>query len=222
MCGRYYISNPDDIYRKYPISRKEYVKIKPNYNISPGSDLPIILKDRNGFHVRLVRWGLIPSWAKDPRIGYKMINARMETLAKKPSWKKPLISQRAIIPANGFYEWKKDGKSKIPFVIKDSKADLLSFAGLWDIWKDNKGNIIPSFTIITAPADKNISPIHNRMPIILTKRGEEAWLNPKNKDPNFLDYVLRNDALHSLETYRVSDDVNKPINNSPELLKPFA
>jgi len=219
MCGRYYFSSPEEFFKQYSIPKKEYRDLKPNYNVAPGTEQPIILRDYKGNHLRVVKWGLIPTWAKDSKIGYKLINARLETLLEKPSWRKPFISQRALIPANGFYEWKKSDGSKFPYVIKAKDRDVISFAGLWDTWKDPNGNLIPTFTIVTAPADKTVSKIHDRMPVILTKEGENLWLDPETKNPDLLEDILRNKEEHSLVSYPVSQQVNKVANNSPELIK---
>jgi len=220
MCGRYYLSDPEGIFTQYGVPKNEYQKIEPDYNIAPGRELPVVLEDSKGRHLRMVKWGLIPSWAKDPKIGYKMINARMETLMEKPSWERPLVSQRALIPSNGFYEWKREGTKKEPFIIKAKDRELISFAGLYDIWKDSNGNLVPTFTIITAPADDTVNKIHDRMPVILTREGEEKWLDYTVKDPDLLENILSSNEDHSLESYKVSEKVNKPVNNSKDLLQP--
>jgi putative SOS response-associated peptidase YedK len=220
MCGRYFFSHPDDIFKRYDIAEEEYKKFEPNFNVSPGEKSPIILSDSKGRHVRMVKWGMIPFWAKDPKIGFRMINARMETLREKPSWRKSFISQRALVPASGFYEWRKEGSEKHPYVVKPKGKNLVSFAGLYDIWKGPDDKLIPTFTIITAPADQTVDPIHDRMPVILTPDGEEVWIDYEIKDPELLEDVLRNQGEHNLEAYPVSDKVNRTSENDASLVEP--
>lgn len=219
MCGRFFIASPDGIFDYYHIPKGEREELHPDFNVSPGEKSPVILNDSKGNHLRLLRWGLIPSWAKDPKIGYKMINARMESVRDKPSWRKPFISQRALIPANGFYEWRREGTKKQPFVIKPKGRDLISFAGMYDLWKDEKGNVVPTFTIITSPADSTVSPIHDRMPVMLSPDGEKVWLNHEVRDPELLEDTLRKQTEHDLEAYPVSDRVNSGEENDASLIE---
>lgn len=148
-----------------------------------------------------------------------MINARSETLAEKPSFKKPLQSKRCIIPADSFYEWKRiDSKTKLPMRIKLRSAKLFSFAGLWEKWNSPKGEMIYSCTIITTNSNDLMSPIHDRMPVILTPETEAQWLNPKNKNIEDLQKLLVPYEAKDMEAFQVSSEVNSPKNNSPELI----
>src|SRR3989338_1574904 len=171
MCGSYSIVPGDKFYQRFNISQA-LDSLKSNYNVKPGYMMPVI----TGKMLSLMKWGLIPSWAKDPSIGYKMINARAESVMEKPSFRKPFAKQRCLIPASGFYEWQKAGIEKLPFFIRLKSVDLFSFAGLYDIWKDARGKEISSYTIITTGPNELIAPIHNRMPVILEKESEEKWL----------------------------------------------
>ena len=195
--------------------------LTPNYNISPGSDAAVVTGADGGNQLGFFRWGLIPSWAKDSKVGYKMINARMETLTERPTWRRSLIIQRAVIPASGFYEWKREGKGKIkrPFAIRPKEGGLIGFAGLYDIWKDEVGKEVRSFSIITRPANDIVDQIHDRMPVILTREGRDVWLDNSVKDLEFLKQILRSDTDDDIKAYPVSDRVNKADNNDPELIE---
>jgi len=192
--------------------------IVPRYNIAPGQDAPVVVIENGKLRLRLMRWGLIPFWAKDPAIGNKMINARAETLAEKPSFRKPFASQRCLVLADGFYEWRKiaGSKAKIPmrFVIKDRRP--FAFAGLWDRWRNPSGGEIHSFTIITTAAGDFIRPIHDRMPIILQQDVHNQWLDPKISDAVTLSGILRSHAEGNIEAYDVGLTVNSPRNDVPE------
>ena len=178
MCGRYdIIHSVKDIADKYEVSVPDF-ELKPRYNAAPTQMLPVIIEQAKR-EMELMRWGLIPNWAEDTKIGSKMINARSETLAEKPSFKKPLKSKRCLIPVDGFYEWKAiAGKGKQPmcFTVKDT--EIFSLAGLWEIW-DRPQEIIHSFTIITTEANELVSEVHDRMPVILDEENQYLWLSKK-------------------------------------------
>lgn len=193
--------------------------IEPNYNISPGAYSPVVTHDKDGNKLEMFKWGLIPSWSKDPRIGFKMINARAETLMEKPTWRRPFLSQRAIIPASGFYEWKRDGSRKQPFAIRSKEHDLLSFAGMYDVWKDENGEEVTTFTIITKPSEGAVRSIHDRMPALISEEDREEWLDQESKDPERLKGMLLSSKDEELEAYEVSDRVNKSDNNDPGLVE---
>ncbi|GJQ59302.1 MAG: hypothetical protein SCALA701_21030 [Candidatus Scalindua sp.] len=168
----------------------------------------------------MMKWGLVPFWAKDPKIGNRMINARAETLDKKPSFRHLLKSKRCLVPGSGFYEWKRVGKSKLPHYIKLKKREIFSFAGLYDIWRDGEGSELKTFTIITTEPNSTLRPIHDRMPVILRQECEEAWLGVGSP-------ALNNDALMAMlrpypddvDVYIVSNEVNSPTNDNPQLIR---
>src|SRR5258707_8602572 len=180
MCGRYSLPDPEDIPIRFKGTRFGY-DLKPRYNAAPSEDMPVVVSDGEK-HVELMRWGLVPFWAKDEKIGYKMINARAETLSEKPSFRKALSLQRCIVPAGGFFEWKQAGKEKIPYYIHLKHQKLFSFAGLYDCWRNKDGKELHSYTIITTRPNAVVGAIHDRMPVILTKEHEETWLNPDETD----------------------------------------
>jgi putative SOS response-associated peptidase YedK len=166
----------------------------------------------------MMRWGLIPHWAKDASIGQKMINARAETITEKVSFKRLLPSKRCIVPASGYYEWQATEKGKQPYYIHADAGEYLPFAGLYDIWKIDEDKFILSFTIITTEPTVNLKAIHNRMPVILEPKAEEVWLNPDVTDPKELTPLLHPYAVKALEFYPVSKAVNRAGFESPELI----
>jgi len=188
MCGRYSLPYADDIPIRFKATRNGY-DLKPRYNAAPSEDLPVIINDGEK-HVELMRWGLVPFWAKDLKIGYKMINARAESVADKPSFRKSLSHQRCIVPASGFFEWKKLAREKTPYYIFLKNKELIGFAGLYDVWKDNEGKELRTYTIITTTPNQLMEPIHDRMPAILEKLDEDKWLNPEEKEADHLVKLL--------------------------------
>ena len=190
----------------------------PSFNIAPTQISPILI-DNGKRIIRPMRWGLIPSWAKDDKFGAKMINARIETLTEKPSYKNLLSNNRCIVIADGYYEWKQSGDHKIPYYIKDPEDKILPMAGLYDVWKNPNGNIIPTYTIITKPSQNNIAEIHGRMPVVLPLDSIDEWLKNKNRHSNeLLKHV--HEASSQLKKYPVSTLVNSVRNNSPKCIIP--
>lgn len=194
---------------------------KPRYNIPPSYIVPVVVRDGSK-HLRLMSWGLVPSWAKDQSIGQKMINARAETVAQKPSFKRLLFTRRCILPATGFYEWAKDGKWKVPMHFRMKHGGLFGFAGLWDRWKspDGLGRDFASFTIITTTPNELLATVHHRMPVILRPENEDYWLDPGLKDQAELLSMLQPYPAEEMEGYEVSRVVNSPANDGPECVAP--
>lgn len=194
-----------------------HIQYSPRYNIAPGQTVPVIGEDLSGRWLAVMRWGLVPHWAKEASIGHKLINARAETLTDKPSFRDSFHHRRCLIPADGFYEWKKEGKTSTPYRIVLPGQELFAFAGLWDRWDANEGSIF-SFTIITTTASPAMQEIHSRMPVIL--RGEPeyaAWLDGST-DTGTLKKMLR-PCEERLHIYPVSRLVNSPRNDLPELVR---
>jgi putative SOS response-associated peptidase YedK len=174
---------------------------------------------RNGTaHLAELRWGLIPSWAKDESIGSRMINARAESLAEKPSFKRLLHSKRCLIVADGFYEWKQENGSKTPMYITMKDDEPFAFAGLWDTWKNPDGEELRTCTIITTEPNALVAPIHNRMPAILLPDAREAWLDPSIKDDELLTHLLAPYPPEAMTARAVSRLVNDPKHDSPDVL----
>ncbi|MDH4129097.1 MAG: SOS response-associated peptidase family protein [Spirochaetota bacterium] len=207
MCGRFTLKSPiDDIVKDFNIKEIEAHYI-PRYNVAPGENIFAVIKDSVNKLIQL-KWGLIPYWSKDPSIGYKMINARAETISQKPSFKQPFKNKRCLIIADGFYEWRKEGKYKHPMYIQLKSKSMFAFAGLWDTWKSPDGNAISTCTIITTDSNDIIKPIHNRMPVILAKESEALWLDNDIKDEQMLKSCLvpydsdKINAIHGSGTIR--------------------
>jgi len=175
MCGRFGLYLESGIFRRFDIEDTS-VEIPLSYNIAPGMTSFVVTRNSPNKE-ELMKWGLIPPWAKDVRIGFKMINARAETILEKPSFRNPFKTKRCLVPFNCFYEWKQDGKVKIPYLFHDKEHKYLSFAGLYEIAHDADGNEIKSFTSITTKANKTMGGIHERMPVILSPEEESIWLD---------------------------------------------
>jgi len=222
MCGRFVLDDVDDILPRFGIKDSKGIKEKltPHYNIAPTQNIPVIYKDENQENrIEFMKWGLVPFWAKDPKIGYGMINARAETLAQKPSFKHILKTKRCLVPSTGFYEWKKIDKQKVPFYIRIKNCKIISFAGLFDNWKDSVGNELITFTIITTDANNTLKPIHNRMPVILEQEFEEKWLDTRIQAFDSLAEMLKPYPDNQMIAYTISSEVNNPKNDNPQLIK---
>jgi len=216
MCGRFQIS----VKGKH-ISERFNVEVfdefyKPNYNCAPSQKLPVITNSEPA-KLNYYKWGLIPSWAKDPKIGFKLINTRSETILQKPSFKTAFKRRRCLVPANGFYEWTKD-KNKIPFRIFLKGEELFSMAGIWETWKDAENRPVHSFSIITTSSNTLMKQIHNRMPVILAPDSENDWLMEEN-EIKLLKLLVPFDA-RKMDAYPISKMVNLPANNSSEIILP--
>ena len=170
----------------------------------------------------MMRWGLVPFWAKEASIGYKMINAKGETITEKPSFRKPFKEKRCLVLGDGFYEWNKpDKKNKIPFRFVLKSRDPFAFAGLWDAWKTPEGEMLLSFTIITTTANELMEPIHDRMPVILHEKDEGMWLDPQLNDSEKLSTLLKPYPSNEMGAYKVSTIVNSPKNDTPKCIEPI-
>jgi putative SOS response-associated peptidase YedK len=219
MCGRYSFA-PDlkIVNEHYDISVNDG-DLTPNYNCAPSQLLPVITNDKSiGFN--FFRWGLIPFWAKDISIGNKFINARSETILEKPSFRNAFRQRRCLVPADAFYEWKQEVKEKIPYRIFLKNQNIFSMAGIWEKCKLPNGETIFSFAIITTQPNTLMTKIHNRMPVILDKKGEDLWIN--NTDEKELTNLLKPFPAEQMTAYRISNLVNSPRNNSPKIIEPIA
>ena len=191
----------------------------PSYNIAPTQNSPILIYN-NKRKIEHMRWGLIPSWAKDKAIGAKMINARGETLLEKPSFKNLVISKRCIVITDGYFEWQNIATVKTPHYFHDPKKNILPMAGLWDEWKSANGELMKTYTVITTTPKPEYAHIHNRMPVILQHSEIDVWINTRDHSPKTaLGHVLP--YRYELEVYPVSTFVNSPKNNSARCIMPF-
>lgn len=212
MCGRFTFIDIEDIRERF---KTEQIDLKPNYNVAPTQNVPVIINDQ----LSMIRWGLIPFWAKDPKIGNKMINARAETVDEKPSFKHSLQRKRCLIVADGLYEWRREGSTKIPYWITLENKELFGFAGLWDTWKSPTGDI-NSCTIITTTPNDLMAGIHDRMPVILSRESERVWLDQSIVDAGYLKSLLVPYPAEAMIAYGVSSYVNSVKNNGPECMEP--
>lgn len=221
MCGRFTITDPlEEIMEWYMASIADGFEYRPNYNAAPMQYIPTIIAGKDGKNkLGSLRWGLVPSWAKDDKIGNKMINARAETLAEKPAFKRLISSKRCIIPTNGFYEWKKEesGKRTMRILMKDDR--LFSLAGLYDTWTDLDGNKLSTCTIITTEPNSLMENIHNRMPVILRREDESEWLGRDNHDAQSLLSLLKPYQASEMRAYEVPKEVGNVRNNTEGLVK---
>jgi len=187
----------------------------PNFNCAPSQRLPVITNKAPG-KLSFLQWGLIPFWAKDPKIGFKLINARAESLAEKPAFRQAFEKRRCLIPANGFYEWRKSDKTPFRIFLKDEK--FFAMAGIWESWKDAEGRAIHTFSIITTTANSLMENIHDRMPVILHPENEEAWL--KEDNISHLHKLLLPFSSRVMEAYPISKKVNSPKNKGADIIEP--
>ncbi len=198
-------------------------EVAPHYNIAPSQPIVTVRQAPSQRMRRLsfMRWGLIPHWAKELKIGYKNINARAETAATTPSFRDAFRSQRCLIPADGFYEWQNNGNAKQPYIFEMAKDELFAFAGLWDRWSRPGGNAIESCTILTTKPNQLLSGIHDRMPVILDPANYDLWLDPAFKNAEDLTAMLQPFPAQRMRRHPVSTHVNDPKNDDPECAKPF-
>lgn len=218
MCGRFTLTtNLGAIAARFGVARF-LEEFGARYNIAPTQTV-IVVNDDSTRHLIQMRWGLIPSWAKDPAIGNRMINARAETVATKPAFRVALRKRRCVIPADGFYEWQQVGRRKQPVYITLKTREPFSFAGLWETWTAPDGKEIRSCTIITTEANELLKPIHERMPVILTKDAEAVWFDPTIQDPERLLPLLTAYPAEEMEAYPVSTKVNSPTNDGSECIQ---
>ena len=217
MCGRYSLTTDlGELAQRFEFDG-DWDAFERRYNIAPTQDVLAVVggESRRG---RYMRWGLIPSWAKDKSIGNRMINARAETVAEKPSFRNALRRRRCLILADGYYEWQKIGSERRPMRIVMRSEEPFAFAGLWETWRDPEGTVIPSCTIITTSANDLLRPIHDRMPVILPRDAEDFWLDGSVDDPAALGSVLTPYEDEAMEAYEVSSLVNSVANDGPEVV----
>ena len=220
MCGRYSLkADISQLALRFEFAADDVVH-EPAYNIAPTQQVLTVTNDGER-KAEYMRWGLIPSWAKDAKIGYRMINARGETVAEKPSFRTALRKRRCLILADGFYEWQKlGGKQKRPMRVTLKSNEPFAFAGLWETWKDPEGELVNSCTIITTSANELLSPIHDRMPVILPQEQESFWLDKAIDNPVALTSAIAPYPDSELEAFEVSPLVNNTRNKGPEVMVP--
>jgi len=222
MCGRFVgFRSLDELKGFFPIDKAACEAIS-NYNVAPSQEILAIAKYEAENWLVKFHWGLVPFWAKDISIGNRMINARSESIAEKPSFRNAFKKRRCLILADGFYEWKGEKGRKQPMFITLPDHKPFAFAGLWETWnKDDQDSIYKSCTIITTQAGESIRDIHHRMPVILKSPTYESWLDPGNQDVVELDKMLKNEIVTKLVSHPVSKQVNSTRNNDPYCIEPI-
>jgi putative SOS response-associated peptidase YedK len=223
MCGRFVITSAAEAIAKWFGTKNPLPNIRPRYNAAPTQSVPVVLRDGEdgSRHLETLRWGLIPFWAKDPKIGYTMINAKAETVAEKPAYREAFKARRCLIPAEAFYEWKKLGpKEKQPYAFVMKDRGLFAFAGLWERWKDKaSGEIVRSCTIVTTTPNEVCAPIHDRMPVILNAENYGKWLGEEDTDPVRLLMMLKPFPAERMTSYPVDPRVGNVKNDEASLIE---
>lgn len=220
MCGRYSLATPDpfDVRARFPIG--ESVEVRRRFNVAPGDEVLAVTTDRQGEpRGELLRWGLVPSWAKQPDTGLKLINARVETVAERPAFRRAFERWRCLILADGFYEWRRTGGPKRPFHITETGGGLFAFAGLWSVWHAPDGGTLRTCTILTTAANRAIAQLHDRMPVILAPEHESAWLDASTPRDE-LDAALAGLPASKTALTEVGTAVNDARYDGPACLAP--
>jgi putative SOS response-associated peptidase YedK len=223
MCGRYTLTfTVQEAVDAFNVT-KVMSEFKMNYNVAPSQECPVIFSGKNEGEKVLdsFKWGFIPDWSKDEKIGYKMINARGETISEKLSYKNSFFSKRCLIPASGFFEWQKKANKKIPHYLTLKNRPIFAMAGIYSKWKKNNKTTFNTFSIITTNANSLMNGIHDRMPVILSKDNEKIWLD-KDIGSDKIDIVqklLKPYPSNKMKEHIVSDLVNNPVNNSYDILE---
>jgi putative SOS response-associated peptidase YedK len=222
MCGRF--TRKENLQQLADqLGLKILPPLSPRYNIAPSQLVACVRTNSESMERECVelKWGLVPSWAKDPSIGNKMINARAETVAEKPSFRKAFKHQRCLVLADGFYEWKREGETKQPYYIRLKGGRLFAFAGLWERW-EKQDPALETCALITTGPNALMEPIHNRMPVILSEQSYASWLNPGLNNTVYLSGLLGPYNPDEMEAYPVSTLVNNPHHDDPQCILPLA
>jgi putative SOS response-associated peptidase YedK len=221
MCGRYVLNAPEDLSERFQL-RQLTINLPRTYNAAPSQMLPIIREDDGERAAELMKWGLIPRWRKQgEKDNFAPINARAETILEKPMFKNLVAKRRCLVPANGFYEWQRRNGGKQPYFIGVKDDPTFAFAGLYDMHKEEDGEWLGSYTILTTSANKLMEEIHDRMPVILRKEDEEEWLSPEVTDAAEIMHFLQPFPAKEMEAYPISTAVNNVRNDGEELIKPL-
>ncbi len=217
MCGRFSFALDMGVLVERFNLRVIDFPFEPRFNIAPTQQVVTVVVEEGGNRAGLMHWGLIPSWAKDPAIGNRMINARAETVAERNSFRQAFQKRRCLVVADGFYEWRKTPRGKVPMRILLKDGSPFAFAGLWETWRPPQGDPVHSCTIVTTTPNSLMEPIHDRMPVILTREGESSWLDRKAESSELRALLVPYPA-NEMDAYEVSTLVNSPKNDSPEVI----
>ena len=219
MCGRFTLSaNPHAVAALCNLP--DIPELVARYNVSPSQRVAAVRQSDGSRSLTMLKWGLIPSWSKDPKIAFSLINARGETAATKPAFRSAFKRRRCLIPADGFYEWKKEGKLKLPYHFRMADASPFAFAGLWESWSPPDGDAVETCTIVTTESNDHVKPFHDRMPVILKSESFDRWLDPLYDRTETLSTMLAPYPSGEMTAVPVSTRVNSPQNEGPECLVP--
>ena len=220
MCGRFSLHTPESQIREaFNLEHTESLGLEPRFNIAPSQDIPIIRDTESSREMVMAHWGLIPNWSKEPKTKYSTINARIESVAEKPTYRTPFKRRRCLIPADGFYEWKVFNGNKVPHHIRMKNGSVFAFAGLWDRWEGD-GETLDSCSIIVMPANEIMKPIHERMPAIIAQAHYDYWLDTRVTDKQEIMQYLTSAPSSQLTAYPVSTWVNSPKHNDERCIQP--
>ncbi len=222
MCGRFTLISPGEVLAEF-FELVDAPTVSPRYNIAPTQAVGVVRRDRDIRRFDLMHWGLIPSWAKDPTVGNRMINARSETAATKPSFRSAVKYRRCLLPTDGFYEWKAIAgqKRKQPYYIRMADDRPFAFAGLWENWQGPDGVVIDSCTILTTEPNEMMANIHNRMPVILGPKDFAQWLDPSVQAADVIRPLFRSFAPGRMKAFPVNTTVNRPSNDTAACIEPL-
>ncbi|HYM77470.1 MAG TPA: SOS response-associated peptidase [Candidatus Dormibacteraeota bacterium] len=222
MCGRYRLSRRKQLVEEYFDTESDEPEWTPRYNIAPSQPVAVIRQNPKEprRELSLMRWGLIPSWAKDPSVAARMINARSETAGTKPAFRDSFKSRRCLIPADGFYEWQRVGKIKQPYCFEVGNAEMFAFAGIWDRWKDPSGNWVKTCSILTTTPNAMTAAVHDRMPVILDPDSYDLWLDPGVQDASWASELLKPYDAQLMRCYPISTRINHVANDDEECSAP--
>lgn len=212
MCGRYTLTSPDELLHEFGLGELPY-SLAPRFNIAPTQEVAVVRNDEKRC-LKLLRWGLVPRWAKDQTMGARLINARSETVDQKPAFRDAFKKRRCLVCADGFFEWKRNGREKTPYYMRRPSGRPLAFAGIWERWRE-----LESFSVLTTEANGTVKPLHDRMPVVIDPKDYQRWLSPEIEAREPLEDLLVGLPDSSLEAFEVSSLVNSPANDSPACIR---
>jgi putative SOS response-associated peptidase YedK len=221
MCGRFaQRSDPKRLAKEFKVA--EVPQVEARYNVAPTQEILAVRESADGREMTYFKWGLVPSWAKDTSMGARLINARSETVQEKPSFRDAFKKRRCVIPADGFYEWQRTGGKKQPFFFRMRDERPFGFAGLWERWEGEGGEVLDSCTILTTEANEVLLPVHDRMPVILHPDDYPLWLEADERERKLLGELLRPYPAEEMIGYAVSPSINNPRNQGASLIESVA
>jgi putative SOS response-associated peptidase YedK len=217
MCGRYALAvEAEELVEAFDVPLPGF-EVRPRFNVAPGEQAPVVAEDRRGRRMGLLTWGLVPAWQDDPAAGF--INARSESVLDKPSFREAFKRRRCLVPASGFYEWKREEEGKVPYWIHPPGGGVISFAGIWERWMRSGAEPRHTYAILTMAPNADVAPIHDRMPVVIAEADRGAWLNRATDDRGAMSLVHKSLPV-SLVSYPVSTRVNRPQEDDAGLLEP--